>query len=152
MISPVRIVAGAAGVLAGLYGVYRLHDLGWANTRAMLTWLVGGIVLHDGVLAGVTIGLALLGIRVMGHDRLTPWAVGLVILAPVTLLSIPELGRFGARPDNPSLLDRNYWAGWWVMVALVVAAIVVRTYVHHRRQAVVTPSDGGDDGPGAGGR
>ncbi len=49
----------------------------------------------------------------------------LVILVPVTLLGIPELGRFGARADNPTLLDRHYWLGWSAMVTLVVVGVIV---------------------------
>ena len=42
-----------------------------------------------------------------------------MILVPVTLVGVPELGRFGARADNPTLLDRPYWLGWSVLVTLV---------------------------------
>ena len=41
-----------------------------------------------------------------------PAAAAFVVLGSVTLLAIPVLGRFGARPDNPTLLDRHYVAGW----------------------------------------
>jgi hypothetical protein len=74
--------------------------------------------------------------------------VALVILVPVTLLGIPELGRFGARTDNPTLLDRHYWLGWSVMVTLVVGCVVVGVVATRRRANV----RGGDDDTGAGGR
>ena len=53
-----------------------------------------------------------------------PAAVALVVLGSVTLLAVPVLGRFGARPDNPTLLDRDYSAGWLVARrrSLVVAS------------------------------
>ena len=35
--------------------------------------------------------------------------------ARVTLVAVPVLGRFGARADNPTLLDRDYVAGWLVL-------------------------------------
>ena len=76
--------------------------------------------------------------------------VVLVILVPVTLAGIPELGRFGARADNPTLLDRHYWLGWSVMVTLVVATVVVGTAIAGRRRTL--DARGGDDGTGAGGR
>ena len=38
-------------------------------------------------------------------------SVGFVVLGSVTLLAMPVLGRFGARPDNPTLLDRDYSVG-----------------------------------------
>jgi hypothetical protein len=57
--------------------------------------------------------------------RLRGWvraaaAAALVVLGPVTLAAMPAWGRFGARPDNPTLLDRPYAAGWAVLAALVL--------------------------------
>ena len=43
-----------------------------------------------------------------------PAVVGFVVLGSVTLLAVPVLGRFGARPDNATLLDRDYVVGWVV--------------------------------------
>jgi hypothetical protein len=144
----VRSVALVVGVLAAAYGVRLLLELGWANTRATLTWLVGGVVLHDGVFAPLVIVVALLALRLAPRDRLAPWVVGLVILVPVTLVGIPELGRFGARADRPTLLDRPYWLGWSVMVTLVVLGVIVGAVATRRQTAV----RGGDDDTGTGGR
>jgi hypothetical protein len=143
-----RGVAVAVGVVATAYGVWLLLDLGWANTRSTLVWLAGGVVLHDGVFAVAVMALALVALRLVPADRLAPWVVALVILVPVTLVGIPELGRFGARADNATLLDRPYWLGWSVMVTLVVVAVLVGAVATRRRRAV----GGGDDDPGTGGR
>ena len=56
--------------------------------------------------------VAVVAVRVLPPDRLAPGVVALVVLVPVTLLAIPVLGRFGARADRPTLLDRDYWLGW----------------------------------------
>lgn len=148
MIRTVRSVALVGGVLAAAYGVRLLLELGWANTRATATWLVGGVVLHDGVFAPLVIVVALLALRLVPGDRLAPWVVALVILVPVTLVGIPELGRFGARADRPTLLDRHYWLGWSVMVTLVVLGVIVGAVATRRQTAV----RGGDDDTGTGGR
>jgi hypothetical protein len=143
-----RWTAAVLGVLTAAYGVRLLLELGWANTRSTLVWLVGGVVLHDGVFAVAVLGLCLVAVRLVPRDRLAPWVVALVVLVPVTLAGVPELGRFGARPDNPTLLDRPYWLGWSVMVTLVVAATLVGAVATRRRVKV----RGGDDDTGAGGR
>jgi hypothetical protein len=135
MIGATRGAILILGVTAGAYGALRLSDLGWDNTRATLVWLLGGVVLHDGVIAPLTIGAAAVALRFLPRDRLAPFAVGLVVLAPVTLLAVPVLGRFGARADNPTLLDRPYWLGWSLLVTLVVAAILVGRYAGRRRRA-----------------
>lgn len=147
-----RVVLGLLGAGAAAYGVVRLLDLGWDNTRATVTWLVGGVVLHDAVLAPATLLVAFVALRLVHRTRLAPAVVALVILAPVTLLALPELGRFGARADNPTLLDRDYWLGWSVLATLVVVSALVGALLHvlvaSRRQSV----RGGDDGTGDGGR
>jgi hypothetical protein len=149
----------ASALLLGLgvaaYGVWRLLDLGWANTRATLVWLVGGVVLHDAVFAPVVLVVTLIALRFVRRERLAPLAMGLLILVPVTLLAVPELGRFGARADRPTLLDRDYWLGWAVLATLVVVGVLVGTVATGRRQSAIPAgptSGGGDDGPGDGRR
>src|SRR5215208_3499810 len=134
MMGAARAVMLVLGVAAGAYGGFRLLDLGWDNTRATLVWLVGGVLLHDGVLAPLTMVVAAVAVRLIPRDRLAPFVVGLVVLAPVTLLAVPMLGGFGARADNPTMLDRPYWLGWSVLVTLVVTAILVARYTGRRRR------------------
>jgi hypothetical protein len=154
-----RATLVVAGVAAAAYGAYLWLDLGWSNTRATALWLVGGVVLHDGLFAPVVLLVSLVAVRLgqRHRNRLAPLVAGLVVLVPVTLLAIPELGRLGARADRPTLLDRNYWLGWSLLATLVVVGVVVGTVrdvvIAGRRQA--RPADvveGGDDGPGDGGR
>lgn len=123
-----RIVLVVLGLGSGLYGAWLLLDLGGENLRATGTWLIGGVVLHDAVLAPATILLAYLAARALGRAIPVPVVVGTVVLASATLIAVPVLGREQARPDNPTLLDRDYLLGWSVLAGLtlliVVAALV----------------------------
>jgi hypothetical protein len=153
----IRVLTLLTGLAAAVYGAWLFAQRGWANAEAAATWLVGGVVLHDAVLAPVTIAVAWLALRVVRTDRLAPWAVGVVLLGPLTLLALPVLGRFGVRPDNPTLLDRHYWAGWSAVVATVCAGILVTRYAGRRRHPRVpvvasTQVEGGAHGPRDGGR
>jgi hypothetical protein len=152
----IRIALLVAGLAAAAYGGLLLVQVGWANLEATLTWLVGGVALHDVVLAPLTIVAAWAVMRLVRPDRRAPWVVGLVLLGPLTLLAAPVLGRFGARPDNPTLLDRNYWAGWGALLGVVVLGILVTRYVEVRRarRRAIAPVlvEGGAHGPGDGGR
>ena len=58
------------------------------------------------------------------------------MLGTLTLLAVPVLGRFGARPDNLTLLDRNYPAGWVVVAAIVCTAVVATLVFGARRNGV----------------
>jgi nucleoside-diphosphate-sugar epimerase len=83
-----------------------------------------GAALRDGGHGVVGID-AFMGSRVVPLWLRAPMAAGLVVLGTVTVAAIPVLGRFGARPDNPTLLDRNYVAGWLVFAAVVVIAVSI---------------------------
>ncbi len=128
-----RLVLCVGGVLVGLYGAYLLLGLGVDNLVGTLVWLVGGVVLHDGVLALATIAVVGLGTLVVPPHVRPPLAAAGLVIGTVTLTAVPVLGRFGARPDNPTLLDRDYLVGWLVLVAVVGAATVVAILVRGRR-------------------
>jgi hypothetical protein len=131
-----RVALGAVGVAVAGYGVFRLLELGWSNLVATVVWLAGGVLLHDVVLAPATIVVCAVAVLAL---RSRPWraavAGGLVVLGTVTVTAIPVLGRFGARPDNPTLLDRPYVAGWLVVAVLVLAGSVVAGWWGSRRDA-----------------
>ncbi|MBZ5740391.1 hypothetical protein [Nocardioides mangrovi] len=131
-----RIVIGAVGVALAAYGGWLLltrgHDL--LGLDGVVAWLAAGVVLHDGVLAVLTIVLAGVALRLAPTAARAPLAVGFVVLGPLTLLAVPVLGRFGARADNPTLLDRDYTAGWLALAGLTALAVVVASLVRSRRR------------------
>jgi hypothetical protein len=130
-----RILLAGLGALAVAYGASLLlsrQDPDQVVNAAI--WLASGVVLHDLVLAPVVLALVALGTRIAPAASRAPAAAALVVLGAVTLLAVPVLGRFGARPDNPTLLDRDYTAGWFALAGFVLLATVVATLVRSRRQ------------------
>ena len=128
-----RAALSALGAVLGGYGASRLVELGWDNLVATLLWLGGGVLLHDAVLAPLTIGVATLGVTLLPRSVRGPAAAGCVVLGSVTLTAVPVLGRFGARADNPTLLDRDYTAGWLVFAAAVLIVVAALTAVSAHR-------------------
>jgi hypothetical protein len=130
-VTATRLGLGATGVVAGLYGAWlvwsRGHDL-----LDLVVWLAAGVVLHDGVLSLAVLVLGAVLVRVLPAAAKAPTVVGLVVLGSATLFAVPVLGRFGARPDNPTLLDRDYWDGWLVLAGLVVVCVVAAALVRSR--------------------
>jgi hypothetical protein len=120
-----RLLLGGLGVVVGAYGAWLLLS---TQDRDQLvsaaTWLVAGVVLHDGVLAPLVLLVLALGGRLLPAAYRAPAAVGLVVLGSLTLLAVPVLGAFGRQVHNPSLLDRHYWLGWLGVAGLVVLAVV----------------------------
>jgi len=130
-----RILLAGLGALAGAYGVFLLLSRQEpAQVVNAAVWLASAVVLHDLVLAPVVLGLVAAGARVTPAAARVPVAAALVVLGAATLLAVPVLGRFGARSDNPTLLDRDYTAGWFALAGLVLLATVVSTLVRSRRQ------------------
>lgn len=136
-----RAVLLAGGLVLGVIGAKYLYDSGFDNLLQAAYWLVGGVALHDAVLAPVTLLVVVVAARLLPDWLRGPVAVGFVVLGTVTIVAIPVLGRFGAHSDNPTLLDRNYSAGWLVLAALVVAGVAVGAWRRHARGAgVETPA------------
>ena len=127
-----RFLIGLLGVAAAAYGLVLLISHGPHDLVAAVIWLAAGVVLHDFVLVPLTLGVCWLAMRVVSPGRRPPLAAGLLVLGALTVLAIPVLGRFGARPDNPTLLDRNYTAGWLVVAGLTLAAVVAGLVVRAR--------------------
>ena len=141
----IRVGLVAIGLGAAAYGVVQLLDLGLDNLRATVTWLVGGVLLHDAVLAPLTIAVWFVASRLAGRRLPGALVVGAVVLGTVTVVAVPVLGGFGARPDNATLLDRNYVLGWGMLATLTIVAVAAALVGSRRGR-------GGDHGAGAGRR
>jgi hypothetical protein len=120
-----RLLIGLLGLAMGAFGALRFLQLDLAGILDALLWLAGGVAIHDAVIAPLTIGLTVLATRVVPWSARLRITVGLVVLATVTTTAVPVLGRWGARPDNPTLLDRGYLGGWLVFAALVLMAMLL---------------------------
>ena len=137
-----RLLIALPGVLAGCYGIWLLLDLGFENLKATVVWAAGGVVLHDGVLAPLVLVVCVLAVRLLPPPLRPPATVGFVILGTVTVVAIPVLGRFGARPDNPTLLDRPYWTGWLVIAGLTLVGVLATTVLGVRTRRTTRSGSG----------
>lgn len=146
-----RVALGTLGLALAAYGAWLLvsrgHDL-----LDVAVWLVAGVVVHDAVLAGATLALGSLAVRLAPRVVRAPLAVGFVVLGSATLLTVPVLGRFGARADNPTLLDRDYTTGWLVLAGITLVAVVVSALVRSRTDPGPTDREGGGHGADPGRR
>jgi len=127
-----RVLLGLTGAVAAAYGGLLLLDNGFGDLVDVATWLVAGVLLHDLVLAPLVIVLVVVAARFLPDAWRAPAAAALVVLGSVTLLAIPVLGRFGERADNPTLLDRSYWAGWALIVGLTLLTTALTITVRAR--------------------
>jgi hypothetical protein len=149
MIRTLRVILLVAGVAAAGYGTGLLLEYPSADLVAVLGWLVGGVLAHDAVIAPLVIAASFLGTRLLPEWARGPMAAGLVILGTVTLTAVPVLLSRGARPDNSTLLDRNYGVGWLVLAAVVAVGVTLTMVVRRVGASAGThaPSEerGGED-------
>lgn len=128
-----RLLLGAVGVAAGLFGALRLLQTGWSNIVHAAIYLAGGVVVHDGFLAPLTIAVTVLGTRLLPPAVRARVTLGLAVLLTVTVSALPAILRLGARTDNDTLLPRNYLVGWLVFAVLVLVGTLVVDRVRRPR-------------------
>ncbi len=129
-----RRVLGALGVGVAAYGAWLL--LSRTDNGQLLDagiWLASGVVLHDFVLTAAVLLAGAVSQRLLPEPAKAPAVVGMVVLGSLTLVAFPVLGGFGARDDNPTLLDRPYLASWSVLVVVTVVAVTVASLLRTRR-------------------
>ena len=71
--------------------------------------------------------------RLPAHWR-APAIAGFVVLGSVTLMAVPVLGRFGAKADDPGLLNRPYGLLWLGFAAVVALCVVAAALTRRRRR------------------
>lgn len=128
-----RVILALPAAAALAYAATRLADVPGDHWTSVLKWLVGGVLLHDGVIAPVVVGLGLLASRWLPAAWRAPAVVGLVCWGSLSLIAIPVLSGNGVDPTNSTLQDRPYVASWWIGAATTLALVVVAGWWRHRR-------------------
>ncbi|MFF3246603.1 hypothetical protein ACFYWY_23380 [Streptomyces sp. NPDC002870] len=108
-----RIVVGALGLALMAVGATLLLTGGQLKDVAL--WLAGAIVLHDGIIAPLVLGVGLLLAAVPARGTVRG---GLVVAGCLTMIALPPLLRPGA-PTNPSALPLDYLRNWLLLLAAV---------------------------------
>ena len=111
-------IVGLGIVAFGLYGLLNARLIGSVGSWA--TYLVGGLLVHDALLAPIVVAASVALIYLV-PSRIRPAVQGtLIIVGTVALVAIPVVGGWGRKPGNPTLLPRDYTAGLAVAVCVIV--------------------------------
>ncbi len=128
-----RLFLGAVGIVLVAVGVFHLMGSAFSDLLAIIVFLAGGVVAHDLVVAPLVVLVGALLVPRLSVRWRAPVVVGLVVVLSVTLVGVPVLGRFGAKPDDPWLLPRSYGVLWLAFAALVAVLVAVAALVRRRR-------------------
>jgi hypothetical protein len=119
----VRVVLIAVGVMVVGYGAVLLWENPPVIILRIVVWALVGIVLHDLVFAPLCVALGFASRRLIPGRWGAPIAVAAFCSVVLVFLAIPVYGKPGMRPDNMTVLDRNYSLGLWISLAAVWACV-----------------------------
>ncbi len=123
-----RIVLAAVGIAMTLYGVGRLlTEIPPPSLVLLGFWLVGALVVHDGLLSPLVLGGAWLLRRLVPVRARAHVQGGLIVAGLVTVVAIPLILRRGTEPVAKAQLQQNYAGNLTVLVA-VIAAVTLGAY------------------------
>lgn len=121
-----RLLLLLAGVLLALYGGWLLVSRQSVDQLLQVAaWAVAGVVLHDAVLAPVVLALGWLVLRGLRPRAGGVVALALLLVGTLTLAAVPAFVEHALGQGNPTLVDRDYRAGWLVAVAAVLLGVVL---------------------------
>ena len=135
-----RLALGCAGAALILFGVYRiLQNSDRTDPRGLARWLIGAVVIHDGIIVPSTMLIGFVLTRLF-RPRMRRYVQGaLVTSALITIIAIPLIDRRGSQPAVKALEQQNYGLHLGILVALVfgVAALGYLIQVLRDRRGAV---------------
>lgn len=143
-----RLPLGIAGVLLVLFGLFRLLTQVPIFPLVILAlWLVGALVIHDGILSPIVVAVGWAIARVVPPRARRYLQGALIMAALVTVIAIPMIYRQGSQPKSKSILLQNYGGNLTLLLGLIAALTLLAYAVRVARDHGV--GDHPDQRPGA---
>ncbi len=134
--------------LLGLGGVVLLHEVNPKRYVGILAWLVGALIVHDGIIAPVVLVVTLVMRRKLARVPAVVVAIiqgALVVGGIVTIIVVPEIMKKAIGTLSSSILPQNYALHLVlfsaVLIVLTVAAVGIYVRMFARRQKLRPPAD-----------
>jgi hypothetical protein len=128
-------LVGWAFILVGVHDAVRGVP-GLRKPTPLAHWLLGGLILHDGIWLPIAFVLAWSSARIVPELLRGPVRCGVWLSAVLAVASLPVTQRWGALPDNPSI-DPNHagraLAVYVLVIWLGVGVVIARRVVRMRR-------------------
>jgi hypothetical protein len=141
-----RAVLIAAGALAvGVGALVLVNDISPVQYPAILAWMVGALIVHDVLIAGLVFAAALAGRRAsrrLPAGMIVIFQSGLAVGAIVALVVVPEIVKKSRGTANPTVLPLDYGFNLAVFVLALALATIAAALLHAalaRQSARVRP-------------
>ena len=117
-----RISLATAGILLGLYGVFRLlTNVGFVELLVLAAWLIGAVVIHDGIMSPAVVAVGWFLARTV-RPRARRYLQGfLVVGGLMTVIAVPLMLRKDTQPVSKAMLLQSYGANLTLLLALAAA-------------------------------
>ena len=129
-----RGILAVTGVGFGLWGLWLMRDFTSSQLVSMVTFLVGGVILHDAILAPITVGLGVLAARLLPSHFRAAAAGAFLLWATLTVAFFNVLSGKGGKPDNSTVLHRPYLLSWLVLTGVLLGIMIVAAGRRRRTQ------------------
>jgi len=116
-----RYALVAAGVLLLVYGGARMVAEVPEALPGLALWMIGIVLIHDGLLAPLVVGIGWLLARAAPPRARRYLQAALIVGGLITIITIPLIVREGTQPPAKALLLQNYGANLAILLALVAA-------------------------------
>lgn len=144
-----RLLIGGAGVLLGLFGVFRLlTQIPGGDLIALFVWLVAALLVHDGLVSPVVVAVGVLVTKAVPPRTRRYLQGALVTGALITVIAVPLITRENSQPQVKSILQQNYSANLVVLLGIVAGgalALYILRVVRDRSRTSVTNERPSDD-------
>ncbi len=134
-----RISLATAGILLGLYGVFRLlTNVGFVELLVLALWLIGAVVIHDGILSPAVVAVGwFLTRRVPPRGR--RYLQGFLVVAGLmTVIAVPLMLRKDSQPQSKAMLLQSYGGNLTVLLALAAALSLLLYAIQVARRTTPT--------------
>jgi hypothetical protein len=121
-----RLGLATAGILLGLFGIFRLlTQIPGTDLVVLACWLVGALVVHDGILSPAVAGIGWAISRVVPPRARRYVQAGLIVGALITIVAVPMIYREGSQPKSKAILQQNYGGNLTLLLGVVAALTLV---------------------------
>jgi len=117
-----RIACATAGILLLLFGaVNLLTNVDFGSLLLLALWLIGAVVIHDGIVSPLVIGVGWFIHRTVPPRARRYLQGGLIAAGLITVVAIPMISQQGAEPASKALLQQNFGGNLTILLGVVAA-------------------------------